>query len=167
MVKKRKTLTLTDEHITLISNVKFEKFVFDDKEHYVQLKNLVNDLKLSSDGKLTDYNNSVLEEIHGFDPHSRFGWGCDQWNLFGGTYILEDISMILGYFDQAIDNSETFASGRRFPEELEEKMYGLYEYICDNFEDIMTLVFTFVGNGGLSAGTYEYVNFKWTKKKVK
>ena len=30
MAKKRKTLTLTDEHIALISNVKFEKFVFDE-----------------------------------------------------------------------------------------------------------------------------------------
>jgi hypothetical protein len=44
-------------------------------------------------------------------------------------------------------------------------MYNLYEYICDNLEDIMILVFAFVGNGGLTPGTYEYVNYKWTKKK--
>lgn len=167
MAKKRKTLTLTDEHIALISNVKFEKFVFDDKEHYVHFKNLVNDLKLADNEKLKEYNDVILEELHGFEPHSRFGWGCDQWNLFGGTYILEDISMILGYFDQAIENSETLASGRRFPEELENKMYNLYEYICDNLEDIMTLVFTFAGNGGITSGTYELVDFKWTKKKEK
>lgn len=162
MAKKRKTLTFTDEHIALISNVKFEKFVFDDKEHYAHFKNLVNDLKLAND--MGEYNTPILEELHGFNPHSRFGWGCDQWNLFGGTYILEDISMILGYFDQAIENSDTLATGRRFPEELEEKMYSLYEYICDNFEDIMTLVFTFAGTGGIYAGTYEYVDFKWRRK---
>ena len=38
---RKKTLTLTEEHIALISNIKFEKFVFDDKEHYSQLKDLV------------------------------------------------------------------------------------------------------------------------------
>lgn len=164
MARKRKSLTLTDEHITLISNVKFEKFVFDDKEHYSQFKNLVDNLELSHDKQYKDLNDSVLAELHGYEPHSRFGWGCDQWNLFGGTYVLEDISMILGYFDQAIENSETLASGRKFPEELEEKMYNMYEYICENFEDIMVLVFTFAGQGGLTAGTYEYVDYKWRRK---
>ena len=118
MAKRRKTITLTDEHLALLSNVKFEKFVFDDKEHYSQFKNLVDNLELSNDANYKELNKAVLEDLHGFDPHSRFGWGCDQWNLFGGTYVLEDIAMILGYFDQAIENSETLASGRRFPEEL-------------------------------------------------
>ena len=167
MAKKRKTITLTEEHIALISNVKFEKFVFDDKEHYAQFKSLANNLQLTEDLKYADYNKEILEDLHDFDPHSRFGWGCDQWNLFGGTYVLEDIAMILGYFDQAIENSESLASGRRFPEELEEKMYNLYEYICDNFEDILVLSFTFLANGGLTPGTYEYIDYKWNKKKEK
>jgi hypothetical protein len=167
MAKKRKTITLTEEHIALISNVKFEKFVFDDKEHYSQFKSLVNNLELSNDKNYQELNKTVLEELHDFDPHSRFGWGCDQWNLFGGTYVLEDIAMILGYFDQAIENSETLATGRRFPDELEEKMYNLYEYICDNLEDILVLAFTFLGNGGLVPGTYEYVDFRWKRKENK
>lgn len=165
MAKRKKTLTLTEEHIALISHVKFEKFVFDDKEHLLQMKGLVNSLKLSEDAQ--EMNDSILEEIHNLDPHSRFGWGIDQWNLFGGTYVLEDVAMILGYFDQAIENSETIAGGRRFPEELEEKMYTLYEYICDNMEDILVLSFTFLGDGGLVPGTYEYVDYKWSKKKEK
>jgi hypothetical protein len=162
MVKRKKTLTLTEEHITLISHVKFEKFVFDDKEHLSQLKGLVDNLKLSEDEK--EYNKSLLSEIHNLDPHSRFGWGVDQWNLFGGTYVLEDVAMILGYFDQVIENSETLASGRRFPKELEEKMYTLYEYIYENFEDIITLVFTFMARGGVTPGEYEFINYQWVKK---
>lgn len=165
MAKRKKTLTLTEEHIALISHVKFEKFVFDDKEHLSQLKGLVDNLKLDSVAK--DYNNSLLDEIHNLNPLARFGWGVDQWNLFGGTYVLEDVAMILGYFDQAIENSETLAGGRRFPEELEEKMYTLYEYICDNLEDILVLAFTFIPNGGLVPGVYEYVDYKWSKKKEK
>ena len=124
---RKKTLTLTDEHIALISNIKFEKFVFDDKEHYSQLKSLVNDLELSKDKKAKELNETTLNEIYNFEPHSRFGWGCDQWNLFGGTYVLEDIAMILGYFNQALEDSENLASGRRFPVELENKMYDLYD----------------------------------------
>ena len=162
MARRKKTLTLTDEHIALIGHVKFEKFVFDDKEHLSQLKDLVDNLILSNTDK--EYNKGLLEEIHNLNPHSRFGWGVDQWNLFGGTYVLEDIAMILGYFDQALENSETLAGGRRFPEELEEKMYTLYEYIYENLEDILVLTFTFATNGGLVPGTYEYVDYKWTKK---
>lgn len=162
MAKRKKTLTLTEEHIALIGHLKFEKFVFDDKEHLSQLKDLVNNLMLSEKDK--DYNKGLLEEIHNLNPHSRFGWGVDQWSLFGGTYVLEDVAMILGYFGQAIENSETLAGGRRFPEELEEKMYTLYEYICDNLEDILVLTFTFASKGGLVPGTYEYVDYKWIKK---
>lgn len=165
MAKRKKTITLTSEHISLISNIKFEKFVFDDKQHYSQIKGLVNDLKLSENDKLKDYNKSVLEEIHNFNPHSRFGWGCDQWNLFGGTYVLEDIAIILGYFNQAIENSETLATGRRFPDELENKMYDLYEYICENLEDIFVIVLTFVNQGGLVPGIYEYKDYQWILKK--
>lgn len=164
MAKKIKTLKITDEHIALISNIKFEKFLFDDKQHYSQLKKMVNDLKLSDDKEYKEYNDSILEELYNFEPQSRFGWGCDQWGLFGGTYLLEDMAMILGFFDKAIENSETLSSGRRFPVELEEKMYSLYDYICENMDDILNLVFTYIGNGGLTPGIYEYIDYKWVKK---
>lgn len=161
---RKKTLTLTEEHIALISNIKFEKFVFDDKEHYSQLKDLVSNLELSKDKNVKELNDTTLNEIYNFEPHSRFGWGCDQWNLFGGTYVLEDIAMILGYFNQALEDSENLASGRRFPIELENKMYDLYEYIIVNLEDIMTLIFTFLSTG-ITPGTYEYTKSEWIKKK--
>jgi hypothetical protein len=165
MAKRKKTLTLTDKHIALISNLKFEKFVFDDKQHYHRFKSMVNDLKLNENGDFKDYNKVILDELYSFEPQSRFGWGCDQWSLFGGTYLLEDMAMILGYFDKAIENSETLTGGRRFPEELEEEMYVLYDYICNNMEDIFELVLTFIGNGGLVPGVYECVNCKWQHKK--
>lgn len=159
----KKVLKLTDEHIKLISNIKFEKFIFEEKEHYQQLKNLINDLILSNDKKHEEINNYVIKQIFDFDPHSRFGWGCDQWSLFGGTYVLEDVAMILGYFDQAIENSENLATGRRFPEELEEKMYNLYQYIYQNLDDIITIVFNNIENG-IKAGTYEFDGYKWNFK---
>ena len=164
MAKKKKTLVLTEEHIALISNLKFEKFVFDEKEHFLHLKNMVEDLKLSDSDDYEKYNQSVLNEIHNFNPHHRFGWGFDQYSLFGGTYVLEDIAMILGCFDKAIEGTENLTTGRRFNEELEEHMYGLYEYICENLEDILTLILQYTGNGGIEPGKYELVDYKWRKK---
>lgn len=164
MAKRKKTLTLTEKHILLISNIKFEKFVLDDKQHYQKFKNMVNDLKLSETEGYKEYNKRILSDLHNFEPQSRFAWGCDQWSLFGGTYLLEDIAMILGYFDQAIENSETLATGRRFPDELEEEMYSLYEFICNNMEDIFTLVLTFIGNGGLKPGKYVFDDYQWKYK---
>ena len=55
-----KKITLTEDHLRLISNIKFEKFTV-------------------SQGTATE----------------RFAWGIDQWNLFGGTFVLEDVSIIL------------------------------------------------------------------------
>ena len=164
MAKRFKTLILTDEHIALISNIKFEKFVFDDKAHYIKLKNMVNELLLDNSKEKKEINDEILNNIYSFIPNSRFGWGCDQWNLFGGTYVLEDVALILGYFDQAIENSDSFATGRRFPEELEDKMYSLYEYIYENLEDIISLVFYFMNKGGITSGTYQNKNNIWIKK---
>lgn len=161
MGRKTKTLTLTNEHIALISNIKFEKFVFDDKQHYLLFKSMVNELKLSDDKDYSDINDNILNRIYNFEPQSRFGWGCDQWGLFGGTYVLEDIAMILGYYDQAIENSENMASGRRFPKEIEDKMYSLYDFICENMDDIMNIVFSHINKGGLSEGTYEFKDGEW------
>ena len=160
---RRKKLVLTEEHIALISNIKFEEFVFDDKEHYSVLKKLVSDLRLDKNHE--KYNKEILDGIYDVDPHTRLGWGIDQWNMFGGTYVLEDVALILGYFDQAIENSETLAGGRRFPAELEEKMYDLYEYIRDNLSDILVLVLSYAGSGEvIKPGTYEYVDFRWVRK---
>lgn len=166
-VKKKKTLVLTEKHIALITNIKFEKFVFDEKQHYHKFKSMVDDLKLSENPLFKEYNQSVLKELYDFEPQSRFGWGCDQWSLFGGTYLLEDMALILGYFDKAIENSETLATGRRFPEELEIEMYNLYDYICEHMEDIFTLMFSMIGKGGITPGTYEYKDFQWKYKKQK
>lgn len=164
MAKRKKKIVLTEKHIALISNLKFEKFVMDDMQHYRMFKDMVNDLKLSDDEKMAEYNKSILEELHNFEPQSRYGWGCDQWSLFGGTYLLEDMAMILGYYDKAIENTENLSSGRRYPQELEDEMYELYNYIVDNMEDIFNLILTFIGKGGLKPGEYYYIDYNWKRK---
>lgn len=86
--------------------------------------------------------------------NGRFGWGIDQYSLFGGSYVMEDIALILGKFDEYIKGTEENPMGRQYPEELEKHMWDLYEYIYTNMTDIIRLVFQFSNEGGLSEGIY-------------
>lgn len=118
-----KKITLTEDHLRLISNIKFEKFTL-------------------SEGTASE----------------RFAWGIDQWNLFGGTFVLEDVSIIIGKYDQAYDRDS--ATGPRFDKELENYMWGLYEYIYENLTFILDLVLKFSNKGGLKVGTYKCIDYE-------
>ena len=116
-----RTIKLTDEHLKLIENIKFESFVFDSGSR-----------------------------------NGRIGWGIDQYSLFGGTYALEDIALILGHWDKYIKGTENDPMGRRYPDELENHMWELYDHIWRNIESIMNLVLYFSNKGGLTPGEYKF-----------
>lgn len=124
-------IKLNEEHLKLIENIKFEKFVFD------------------------------MDTRNG-----RYGWGIDQYSLFGGTYALEDIALILGRWDEYIRGTETDPMGRHYPEELENHMWELYHYIWDNMEHIIKLVFYFNDRGGLTPGEYKFDTNNETWEKI-
>lgn len=127
MIKK---ITLTEEHLALIQNIRFEAFEFEPSS-----------------------------------VNSRFGWGIDQYSLFGGTYFLEDASRILGCYDQHIPGTEEDPLGPDFPEELKNHLWGLYDYIWGNIEYILSLVLFYSSNGGLKPGTYKCKSTEkiWTR----
>lgn len=124
-------IKLTDEHLKLIENIKFEKFVFD------------------------------MDTRNG-----RYGWGIDQYSLFGGSYALEDIALILGHWDEYIRGTENDPMGRHYPDELENHMWELYHYIWDNMEHIIRLVFYFNDKGGLTPGEYKFDTNNETWEKI-
>lgn len=100
----------------------------------------------------------------GKTENERFGWGIDQYSLFGGTYVMEDIALILGQWDKQIKGTEESPLGRQFPKELEDYWWELYRYIYENMEYILDLVFTYVTKGGLTVGTYKLDNNRqWSK----
>jgi hypothetical protein len=125
-----KIIKLTDEHLKLIENIKFESFNFDSNS-----------------------------------KNSRIGWGIDQYSLFGGTYAMEDIAMILGKWNKFIPGTENDAMGRRYPEELENHMWDLYDYIWSNIESILKIVLYFSNKGGITPGEYKlnYNDETWEK----
>lgn len=115
-----KKITVTDEHIKLLENIKFEEFVFD-----------------------------------GDTINGRIGWGIDQYAPWGGNFPIEDIALILGYWDQALPESLDSYTGRRFPDELQNHLIDLYEDITENMEYYFSLLIKYGCNGGLKPGTYK------------
>lgn len=99
--------------------------------------------------------------------NSRFGWGIDQYSLFGGNFLYEDIAIILGYYDKVIPGTKESYDGPRFPEDLEKKMWDYYMYLCDNIEYILSLIMFYIGNGGLTPGVYECNSNEKDWKKIK
>lgn len=175
-----KKITLNEDHLKLISAIRFEVFDFDEKESFSKLKrlarklHLVDTVELSevSEGErkrikvLNEINDDIMKDINDFNPHEHIGWAIDKYNIFGGTYVLEDVALIIGKWGDFIPGTEYEPTGRRYPEELEEYMYGLYEYIIDNLVYIESLIHTYAVQGGLTAGTYKCVDYRLDWEKI-
>lgn len=165
-----KKLTLTDEHIKLIQNINFHAFEFGEELPIQPIIEAMEDIDEmpKADGKrfsrlyskLFDIKNRLNEYN---DEASQNGWGVNQWNMFGGTYVMEDVALITGHYGENIDDG---ASGKVYPKELEDHMWGLYLYVLENMEYIMKLVLWSITNGGLEAGTYKTkdMGISWTKE---
>jgi hypothetical protein len=82
-------------------------------------------------------------------------WGINFFSLYGGSYVLEDIAYIIGRYDEHIPGTEEDPLGPRFPQELEDYMYDMHEYIVNNIEYIEDLVHYYSNKGGLKEGTYK------------
>lgn len=74
--------------------------------------------------------------------------------LYGGTHIMEDLALILGYQDKAVKGTENDAEGRAYDEETEKHMKELHQYIVDNFFYIENLIHYYSTRGGLKVGEY-------------
>lgn len=96
-------------------------------------------------------------EFNKDSKNAHIGWGIDQYSLFGGTYCLEDTSIILGLYDKHIPGTENDALGVDFPEDIKNKLWGYYSYIWDNIEYIISLVLYYSNKGGLHPGTYKCI----------
>lgn len=168
-----KKITLNEDHLKLISAIKFEEFDIDDKEGFSKLKkltrklNLIDAIKPEMVDEITreyikmysEVNEDIMNEIDDVNPNERFGWAIDKYNMFGGTYVLEDVALIIGKWNDFIPGTEYEPTGRRYPEELEEYMYDLYEYIVDNMVYIESLVHMYCCKGGLKPGVYKCVDY--------
>jgi len=91
----------------------------------------------------------------GWGAIQKLNWAIDLNSLYGGSYVLEDISMILGLYDKHIEGTENDPLGVQFPKELEDYMWELHEYILDHLQDIEEIVHQFCNRGGVKPTTYK------------
>ena len=168
MIKK---ITLTDEHIKLIKNLKFEAFDMGETFNTEFINYAIEDIEASPEnikkyGQLRDdlvktkdklLTVSELKECH--------AWGINQWNMFGGTYVMEDVALILGHYGDFIPGTEDSPMGKQYPKEMEDHFWELYLYILNNITDIFSLMFQFIDNGGLTPGEYKFdkKTYKWER----
>jgi hypothetical protein len=79
--------------------------------------------------------------------------GFDTIDPYGGSYVMEDIAMILGYWDQAIEGTEKDYDGRKFGFENEQKMINIHNYVVENMSYILSIIIQFVTEG-IKPGLY-------------
>lgn len=106
------------------------------------------------------------EPIKEEDVRHEVYYGIDLNSLYGGNYLFEDISYILGIYDKHIDGTEENAEGPDFPNDVKDYMWGLHTTILDNLQNIEELVHQYSFKGGLTEGTYTCKSNEhiWIKK---
>jgi hypothetical protein len=76
-------------------------------------------------------------------------------DLFYVSDVLHTILMAWGKFDNHIKDTEKTLDGRRWEYELEQKAWDTYEFIKNNLEEIVNIIFTFSNKGGVKPGVYK------------
>lgn len=82
-------------------------------------------------------------------------WGLDFFNLYGCDLTFENIAMILGRYDEHIEDTEENPLGAKFSEDFENYMWELHGYVLDHIQDIEEIIHQFCNKGGITAGTYK------------
>lgn len=132
-------------------------------------KNMIIKVVLSEDilKLISNIHFERLPEVGPDDKYKNSRWAIDLNSLYGGSYLYEDIALILGRYNDHIEGTEDDPDGMRFDPEFENYMYDIHKYVLDNLSYIEELVHNFCNKGGLKPGTYtcksyehiwEYVN---------
>ena len=125
MIKK---LTLTDDLIKLIKNIRFEAFENGEQFSTNRICDAIAEIESSGENmkKFGAVRDKLVRAKEKLDVVSYqkdcYAWGINQWSLFGGTYVMEDIALILGRYDEFIPGTEESPQGKQYPKELEEYM---------------------------------------------
>ncbi len=71
----------------------------------------------------------------------------DTFDLFGGSYLYEDMALILGYMDKVIPGTMEDADGPKFEEDTMQHLMELDSFIVENFQHIEDILHQFCDEG--------------------
>lgn len=81
-------------------------------------------------------------------------YGIDNYNLWGGTYIYEDMAYILGKMDKVVKGTEEDPDGPKFEEETAKYLEELASFIIENLSNIEEILHQFCTEGIHTGVTY-------------
>ena len=110
--------------------------------------------------------NPVKFEFNDDDDRSRFGIGYDSYSLWGGSFLFEDLALILGFYGESLPGTQDDFTGRRYSKEREDYMKELYAFFEENLFYIESLVHQFCDKGGLAPGTYKCIDYQLNWEKI-
>lgn len=99
----------------------------------------------------------IMEKNH---IHLDSLYGIDSFNPWGGTFIFEQVALILGIHDRVIPESLEDVTGPKYPEEDTEHMKELISFIQDNLQNIEEILHQFCTEGIKEGVTYWCFNYQ-------
>ena len=69
--------------------------------------------------------------------------GFDSINPYGGDYLMEDLAMMLGYWDKAVEGTEKDYNGRKFGLDNEQEMIEVHNYLMERMTFILSILIQF------------------------
>jgi hypothetical protein len=156
-------LTFTEEHIALIKALNFEK---------IDVNDIIKSFEQYNEKVIYVKNNNKVEATLG-DILNEYRinidsiYGVDNFNLWGGTYIWEQMAYILGIQDHVIKGTEEDPTGPKYPDEDMEHMKELDMFILTHLEHIFQLLLQFCTEGIQPGVTYWCFDYEkiWHKEK--
>lgn len=116
-------LNITEDHIKLIKFIKFQK------------------LNVSEIGK----------KVSKYETDKFYG--VDVYDLYGGTFLYEQMAYILGYTDKVIPGTEEDVTGPKYPDEVIDYFNDLDGFIVEHIVDIYEILCQFC-EVGIKPGKY-------------
>lgn len=102
--------------------------------------------------KLTENHIKLIQNFK-FEKIDDYKFGVDYVNPYGGSFLMEDLALILGYYDKYTEGTEFDIDGRKYGYEIEREMINLHNDIVDNIFYIFSILQNFI-NIGLKTGVY-------------
>lgn len=108
-----------------------------------------------------EINEDIIKLIKNFNFErlSDKHYGLDTYSLWGGTYLLEQMALILGYQDKIIPQTLESPMGVRFEEEYENKMWEYDSFILENIVFLEEILHQFIDKGGIKPGIYTALDY--------
>lgn len=94
--------------------------------------------------------------------------GVNPHDLYGGTYIYEDMARALDMMDKAIEGTEERPEGVLFDDETYKYLNSLDEYLMDNLLNIQEIMHQFADEGLQTNVTYVCKDYQhiWHKETI-